>query len=72
MKNNKSKNAVLQSRSRGFLAGARTDFKLDLEPEPIFWVGSGSFCWQVKNGLIKTCLPSLQLRIKMIKFFDTE
>ena len=37
------------SRSRGLLAGAGADLKFDLEPEPIFWFGSGSFFWQVNN-----------------------
>ena len=36
-----------------FLAGARADLKLDLEP--IFWAGSGSFFWQVKNEMILKC-----------------
>ena len=37
-------------RSRGFLAGAGPDLKFDLEPEPIFWFGSGSFFgkWKTK------------------------
>ena len=39
-------------RSQRFLAGAGADLKFELEPEPIFWVGSGSFFWQVKNEMI--------------------
>ena len=35
--------------SRGFLAGAGADLKF--EPEPIFWVGSGSFFWLLKNKM---------------------
>ena len=43
--------AVLRSRSRGFLARAGADLKFELEPEPIFCVGFGSFFWQVKNEM---------------------
>ena len=39
-------------RSRGFLAEAGADLKFELEPEPIMWVGFGSFFWQV-TGLKK-------------------
>ena len=38
--------------NEAFLAGAGADLKFELEPEPIFWVGSGSFFWQVKNEMI--------------------
>ena len=38
-------------RSPDFLAGAGADLKFDLEPEQIFWVGSGSFFgkWKIKG-----------------------
>ena len=35
-----------------FLDGAGADLKFDLEPEPIFCVGSGSFFSQVVNEII--------------------
>ena len=46
---------VLRSRSRlepRFFSGSGADLKFELEPEPIFWVGFGSFFWQVKNEII--------------------
>ena len=33
--------------------GEGAELKFDLEPEPFYWVGFGSFFWPVKNETIK-------------------
>ena len=52
-----------------FLDGAGADLKFDLEPEPIFCVGSGSFFSQVVNEIIDVDPTDQQLSIKLNKFF---